>query len=61
MSLQSIILIFLTLSCITRNFPVKICLDTAGSVFIKKEANKQKKKKLKYAEQKALGWGNVTL
>jgi hypothetical protein len=37
----------------------KYVFDVAGDVFVKKEANKQKKKKLKYAEQKALGWGNV--
>ncbi|KAH7434534.1 hypothetical protein KP509_06G021900 [Ceratopteris richardii] len=31
--------------------------EQKGDVFIKKEQNKQKKKKLKHAEQKALGWG----
>lgn len=31
--------------------------EQKGDIFIKKDQNKQKKKKLKYAEQKALGWG----
>lgn len=31
--------------------------EQKGEVFIKKEQNKQKKKKLKHAEQRALGWG----
>lgn len=30
---------------------------SAGEVFMKKQLNKQKKKKLKQQEQKALGWG----
>lgn len=31
--------------------------EQKGDVFVKKEQNRQKKKKLKHAEQKALGWG----
>ncbi|KAI5060404.1 hypothetical protein GOP47_0024824 [Adiantum capillus-veneris] len=31
--------------------------EQKGDVFVKKEQNKQKKKKIKHAEQKALGWG----